>query len=81
MLATDDPFGSADKDFSDFADPFGGSGDADPFGSPSGVSSPSGSKLSPPIPPVIDEIQTFNQTVSNHPVVYFISNHFPLFFK
>merc|ERR1712183_780250 len=64
MSLKSDPFGekseSTKKDgFDGFGDPFGG-GNTDPFGSPSAVSSDS-KITSPPIPPVIDEIQTFNE--------------------
>ena len=45
--------------FDGFGDPFG-CGSVDPFGSPSGVSSDS-KIVSPPIPPVIDDIQSFNE--------------------
>ena len=48
--------------FDGFGDPFGGGG-VDPFGSPSAVSSDS-KIVSPPIPPVIDDIQSFNEPVS-----------------
>lgn len=50
--------------FDGFGDPFGG-GSVDPFGSPSGVSSDS-KIVSPPIPPVIDDIQSFNEVSTSH---------------
>ena len=50
--------------FDGFGDPFGG-GNVDPFGSPSGVSSES-KIVSPPIPPVIDDIQSFNEVSTSH---------------